>query len=142
MSDWVLAFLSVEGLTPHGYCLTWRPDIFWTMVASDAVIAMSYFSIPAVIIYFATQRRDLKFRWVLVLFGLFIVACGTTHVMGIVTLWIPAYGIEAASKALTAAVSLLTAILLWPLVPKALAIPSRSELEEAIAKYQSTCVLC
>lgn len=136
MSDWVLAFLSVEGLTPHGYCLTWRPDIFWTMVASDAVIAMSYFSIPAVIIYFATQRRDLKFRWVLVLFGLFIVACGTTHVMGIVTLWIPAYGIEAASKALTAAVSLLTAILLWPLVPKALAIPSRSELEEAIASLR------
>jgi PAS domain S-box-containing protein len=133
VSEFFDKFLSNDGFTPHGFCLTWRPDVFWTEVVADAAIALSYFSIPAALIYFSIYRRDLSFRWVLVLFGAFIVACGTTHVLSIWTLWVPDYGIEALVKSVTGVVSVATAAVLWPLMPRALAIPSRLELERAIS---------
>jgi hypothetical protein len=42
-------------------------------------------------------------------FVIFIVACATTHGLAILTLWVPAYGIEGLAKALTAVASIATA---------------------------------
>lgn len=77
------------------------------------------------------RRRDLVFRWMFVMFGIFILGCGTTHVMGIWTLWHPDYAVDGLVKALTALVSIATAIMLWPLVPQALALPSPGQLAQA-----------
>lgn len=129
MYGWVWDFLSTEGFQPRGYCLLWRPEVFWLHIVADALIALSYFSIPAALIYFAQRRRDLVYRWVLYLFGTFIVSCGITHVFGIWTMWVPDYGVEGLVKAATAIVSLVTAAALWPLMPRLLAIPSREALE-------------
>jgi signal transduction histidine kinase len=60
-------------------------------------------------------------------------ACGFTHVLSIVTLWVPIYGIEGIVKALTAMASIITAATLWPLLPKMLALPSPSQLRAAEA---------
>ena len=124
----VAAFFDRKGFMPHGMCLLWRPDSLWTHIVSDALFALAYFSIPAAIIHFARQRRNFPYVWVLYLFGAFIVWCGITHLASIMTFWIPAYGVEAAAKVVTAAVSVTTAIMLWPLMPKALRIPSIGEL--------------
>jgi two-component system, sensor histidine kinase and response regulator len=107
------------------------PAVFWLNLLSDAVIALSYYSIPFILLYFAMRRRDLVFRWMFVMFGIFILGCGTTHVMGIWTLWNPDYGVDGLVKALTALVSIATAIMLWPLVPQALALPSPGQLARA-----------
>jgi PAS domain S-box-containing protein len=131
MSSLLAGFFDTEGFMPHGYCLMWRPAVFWLNLISDAVIATSYYSIPFILLYFAVRRRDLVFRWMFVMFGVFILGCGTTHVMGIWTLWNPDYGVDGLVKALTAAVSIVTAIMLWPLVPQALALPSPSQLTQA-----------
>jgi heme/copper-type cytochrome/quinol oxidase subunit 4 len=72
---------------PHGYCLLWLPWLVWTHVISDAVIAVAYFSIPIALAYFMRKRPDVEFGWVIWLFALFIVACGTTHAMSIWVLW-------------------------------------------------------
>ena len=130
MQGWIWNFLSTEGFQPHGTCLLWRPDVFWAHLVSDAIIALSYFSIPLAIVYFAIRRPDISYGWILYLFGTFIVACGITHIFGIWTLWVPDYGLEAAAKVATAAVSLMTAGALWPLMPKLLALPSPRQLEE------------
>ena len=61
-------------------------------------------------------------------FAAFILACGATHLFSIWTLWIPSYGTEAMVKVICAAVSVVTAVSLWPLLPRALAIPSIEEL--------------
>src|SRR6266852_444537 len=106
---WLSAFLASDGLTPHGFCLLWRPELVWLHVYADAVIAASYFSIPFVILLFALRRADFGFRWVAILFCLFIVTCGITHLFGILTLWTPAYGAEAVAKLVNATVSLVTA---------------------------------
>jgi len=122
LANW--EFLSTEGFQPHGMCLLWRPDIFWAHLGADFVIALSYFSIPLAIVYVAYRRPDVEHGWLLYLFGGFIVACGITHVFGIWTMFVPDYGIEAVLKLATAAISSATAVALWPLMPRILAVPS------------------
>lgn len=135
--DLLTSFLAREGFLPHGYCFTWTPALLWSMVTADAVIALSYFSIPAVIVSFYAKRPDLQYRGVASLFGLFIMACGITHVMAIWTIWVPDYGVEALTKVVTAVVSLVTAAALWPLLPKALKIPSVQQLQQLVGSLEA-----
>ncbi len=64
------------------------------------------------------------------LFGAFIFSCGLTHIMSVVTLWDPHYGLEALILMITGIVSLMTAILIWPLLPYIFKIPSPWLLEK------------
>jgi PAS domain S-box-containing protein len=120
---------------PHGMCLAWDPGTVATMAVSDSLIALSYFALPVAIWVFASRRQDLlrEHRRVAALFVLFIAACGTTHVLDVVTLWAPIYGVMVAVKLVTAAASVATALFVWPLLPKLLALPSRADLERANA---------
>ncbi len=137
IGDWLL---DPAGLTPHGFCLTWAPGLLWLHAASDAVVALAYFSIPLALVRFVLQRRDLAYHWIAYLFGGFILACGMTHVMAIYTLWVPAYGVEGLIKLATAVLSIATASILWPLVPRLVALPSPSSLRELNAKLSDTVV--
>ena len=120
-----------SGLLPHGYCLAGRPELIWTHVVSDALIGIAYFSIPIPIDSFLTRRRDMVFSSLIWLFAAFIMCCGLTHFMSIWTLWHPDYGAEALLKALTAIVPVLTAVAIWPLIPRAFALPSPTQLQAA-----------
>jgi signal transduction histidine kinase len=133
MGSWMNFFNSAE-LTPHGVCLLWRPDLLWLHVLSDSAIAFAYYSIPLAIAFFVWRRKDLAFSWVFVLFAVFILACGTTHWFEVWTLWHPDYAVQGLIKAATAVSSALTALLLWPLIPQALALPSPSALRSANAE--------
>jgi signal transduction histidine kinase/CheY-like chemotaxis protein len=115
-------------LTPHGVCLLWRPELIWLHVFSDLVIGLAYYSIPLALAYFVSKRADIVFGWIFWLFAIFILACGTTHWFEIWTLWRPDYAAQGLLKFATAGVSLVTAFLLWPLVPQALALPSPAQL--------------
>jgi two-component sensor histidine kinase len=127
-------FFETRALNPHGICLLWRPELIWTHAVSDAFIALAYFSIPLALAAFLHYRRDVRFSWAVWMFVAFIMLCGVTHVMMIVTLWTPIYGVEALIKAATATVSLVTAVALWPLLPKAIALPSTAALEASLAE--------
>lgn len=130
--DFISSFFGRGGYLPHGVCLSWSPAMLGTMVVSGLLIAASYFSIPLALAYY-TRRRNLgPYRWVAVLFGLFIAACGVTHVLDVWTLWVPDYGVQVVGKAITALLSLATATLLWPLMPRLLAIPSVGQLQQAV----------
>ncbi|MGE3936892.1 MAG: sensor histidine kinase [Rhodospirillaceae bacterium] len=116
---------------PHGICLSWEPALIWLHVGSDSLIALAYFSIPAALFYFASRRPDLANRRIIMLFVAFIAACGTTHLVGVWTLWYPDYVADGLIKAATAAVSITTAVILWLGMPQALTLPSGRMLEEA-----------
>jgi PAS domain S-box-containing protein len=120
--------------------LLWRPDLVAMHALSDGVIAASYFSIPMALAVFVRRRVDLEYKWIFWLFAAFIVACGTTHLVGLATLWQPAYGLQGLIKIATAGVSVTTAFLLWPLIPKALALPSPSALREANAELEKAVI--
>src|SRR5512134_3062322 len=140
--DQLESFLGREGFMPHGYCITWRPEVLWSMVGGDAVIAAAYFSIPLAILSFVRRRpdsgvADAGLNWVPWLFSAFIFWCGLTHVMGIWTIWQPDYGAQALVKVATAGISIVTAIGLWPLIPRALKIPSVGQLQSAIQQLEA-----
>ncbi|RYI36278.1 MAG: PAS domain S-box protein [Acetobacteraceae bacterium] len=130
-------FFDTEALAPHGVCLLWRPELMWLHLISDALTGLAYWSIPIVLMIIALRRRDLIFPWAIELFAVFILACGATHFMSIWTLWNPDYGIQGAVKAVTAVVSVATAIALWPLLPRVLALPSAATLAAANAALSS-----
>jgi len=116
---------------PHGYCYQWNAGLVWLHVISDVVIAVAYFTIPLTLMFFIRKRRDLPFSWMFALFGLFIIACGTTHIMEIWNLWHAEYWIAGIAKAITAIASVGTAILLVMLMPQALALPTTNQWMKA-----------
>lgn len=129
--DAIATWFTSAGFMPHGYCLQWSPGLIWTYVGSDAVIALSYYSIPIALWTFARRRVELPFSWLFLMFALFILACGTTHLIGILDIWQPVYWLDAGVKSITAIASIATAVIIWPLIPKALALPSPKQLEAA-----------
>ncbi|MBX9749230.1 MAG: PAS domain-containing protein [Roseococcus sp.] len=127
----LLSWFEPSAFTPHGFCLLWDPGLIWLHLVSDVLIALSYFSIPLAIMAFVQRRRDFTYRGMAWLFAGFILFCGTTHLFSAWTLWYPHYWLEGALKAATAAISVATAVLLWPLIPKALALPSPAAMRAA-----------
>ena len=121
--------VSTSSFMPHGACYLWLPSILWLQIISDTIIALAYFSIPFALLYFVHKRTDLVYRWVFVLFGIFILLCGTTHLMSIWTIWYPDYWLDGLIKFATALVSIATALLIWPLIPKLLELPSPQALK-------------
>lgn len=114
---------------PHGQCFLWQSSVLWLHVGSDVFIASAYYIISISLFFFLHKRADIPFKWMFVLFGLFIFACGTTHVMAVWTIWSPAYWAEGWVKFITAGLSFSTGMLLIPLIPKAMALRSPTELE-------------
>jgi PAS domain S-box-containing protein len=122
---------------PHGHCYLWQPGLVWLHLLSDSLTALAYYSIPVTLVYFVHKRQDLPFDWIFWLFSAFILACGTTHIMDVWTLWHPDYWLSGLIKAITAIVSLATAVLLVQLIPKALALPSPAQLEQEIRERKT-----
>jgi hypothetical protein len=110
----------------HGYCLLWKPWLVTLHAGSDILIFLAYFAIPVAIWIFLRRRKDLELKTLAILFAAFIFLCGLTHIIQMLTLWWPIYETQGFVKAATAIVSVLTAILVFPLIPKALAIPARA----------------
>lgn len=113
----------------HGYCLLWKPWLVALHGVSDVLIAMSYWAIPFAIFIFLRRRPNLEMKNLAWLFVGFITLCGMTHIVGLITLWTPIYETEGWIKVITAILSVTTAIAIFPLIPKALAIPSPTELQ-------------
>jgi signal transduction histidine kinase len=119
---------------PHGGCYFWRPELLWLHVSSDSLIFLSYLLIPLSLVNLVRKRKDLEFNWMFVMFGVFILACGATHFMSIWNIWHSAYRFDGLVKAITALASVPTALLLFRLVPHAVALPSAEDLRREIDK--------
>jgi light-regulated signal transduction histidine kinase (bacteriophytochrome) len=126
-----MAWFDSEQFLPHGHCFMWSPGVLWMHVVSDILIAMAYFAIPFVLFYITRRRRDLPFDWLVVCFGVFIIACGLTHLMDVWNIWHTQYWLEGFLKVLTAIASVPTAILLWRSLTGILLLPSRRQLRDA-----------
>ena len=119
------------GLAPHGFCLLWQPGLIWAHMLADSLVGLSYAAIPLVLLQVARRRPDLVHRPVLIMFAAFILLCGAGHWMDLLTLWVPAYGAQAVVKAATALASVATALALWKLRPRILALPSPRQMRRA-----------
>jgi diguanylate cyclase (GGDEF)-like protein/PAS domain S-box-containing protein len=104
---------------PHGFCYMWDKQLLALNITSDAIIFLSYVAIASILTWIAySNRREIPFGWMFGAFGIFIVACGFTHLMDIIVLWHPYYWLMADAKLITAVASATTACLLPPLAPR------------------------
>lgn len=129
MRDIITKLLFPDTYIPHGHCYLWQPSLMWLHIISDAFIALAYYSIPIILLYFVYKRQNMPFKGIFILFSAFILSCGTTHIVSVWTLWTPVYWLSGAIKAFTALISAYTAVALVPLIPQALSLPSPVELE-------------
>jgi PAS domain S-box-containing protein len=136
MPEFLTNLLQSGPFIPHGHCYLWNTALVWLHLLSDSMIALAYFSIPLTLLYFVKNRKDLPFERIFLLFSAFIIACGITHLMEVWTLWHPTYWLSGTIKAITAIISLFTAMTMVPLVPQALALPSPGQMEETNQELQ------
>jgi PAS domain S-box-containing protein len=132
MFDFLTRLFDTSDFSPRWHCGIWTPGHGWLHILSDLGVWSAYVAIPCVIGYFVVRRRDVPFRTVFLLFGAFILACGTTHLMEAIIFWWPAYRLAGLVKLATAVISWATVVALVPIVPKALAMRSADELKREI----------
>ena len=116
---------------PHGHCYLWQTPLVWLHAIADLLIAGAYFSIPITLFYFVSKQQDSPFEKIIILFSLFILSCGTTHIMSIWTLWVPNYWVEGGVKAITALISVYAALELIKFFPYALSWTEPQALAQA-----------
>ena len=125
---------------PHIFCYLRNPALIWTHVISDTLIGLAYFAISVTLAYLIYRaRRDIPFHWMVLAFGLFIIACGGTHFVEAVTVWVPVYVFSAALKVFTALASVTTAVVLPFTVPRMLALVQHANFsQEATARLRAS----
>jgi two-component system, sensor histidine kinase and response regulator len=129
-ADHHLRLLFSSGFLPHGDCFLWKPSLLWLHGLSDGLIALAYYAISLELLYVVRRGRYPRLRLIYSLFAAFIFACGTTHLMDVWTLWHPDYWLSGEVKALTAILSVITAIVLTWVIPVAVGMRTPAELEQ------------
>ncbi len=115
---------------PRQQCMYHETGLIGLHIASDFLIAMAYFSIPVALLFLVRKRKDITFNWIFLLFALFIILCGTTHVFSVISMWAPVYRLDGIIKMVTALASVGTGIFLWRMMPFVLSLPSLAELKQ------------
>src|SRR5262249_31997480 len=137
MFDFFSKLLDTSGFPPRWYCGSWSGGHGWLHILSDLGVWSAYLAIPCVLGYFVILKKDMPFRTIFWLFGAFILACGTTHLMEAIIFWWPAYRLAGLIKLCTALVSWATVMALVPATPRALAMRTPEELEREIAERKA-----
>ena len=104
---------SSPSLMPHAVCWREDPRLIWTMVVTNSVTFLSYSTICIALIYLARKTHRVIARdWAffLVGFALFIVACGSTHLLDVITTWVPVFWVDAWTNIITAILSAYVAV--------------------------------
>jgi signal transduction histidine kinase len=131
--------LEMSTFLPHAACLLWKPELIWLNAVSDAMLACAFFAITFVLWLFAWRRHHeilVVFRVIFWGFGLFAAMCGTDRLLEILTLWDPAYGLEAAVKGVLAPISAIITAGLLLLLPRFMVMPTRVQLLRAYAALE------
>ena len=128
MSDVLTWLFDVDGFSPHGFCLAWNPAVLVAQVSADTAIAVSYLSVAVTIATFARLRGDLVFPWIFRMIAIVFALCGIVHLSDLAIIWLPVYDVQTVLKIGAGLSSVATAIGLWWLLPRALALPSPAAL--------------
>jgi two-component system cell cycle sensor histidine kinase/response regulator CckA len=117
---------------PHFYCYLGSSSLAWTHAIADTLIGVAYVAISATLAYLIYRgRSELPFHGFVFAFAVFIVACGSSHLMEAITVWIPVYVLSAAIKVVTALASIATAVMLPFVVPDVLLLLQTARTSEA-----------
>lgn len=143
--DWLEWLFDIRGFPARWHCGYWPAGLGWTHIVSDLLICAAYLAIPVSLAVVVLRRHDAPYPGLLILFASFILCCGGTHLVEAVIFYQPIYRFGAALKALTAGVSLLTAIVLIRAMPAILGAPAvlreRDALKGTLDSERQTAVM-
>jgi signal transduction histidine kinase len=113
----------------------WSSFHGWLYIISDLVIWLSYFMIPLILTYFYVRKKkeSLPFQSILLLFIVFILSCGLTHLIDALIFWWPVYKLSALIRLVTATVSLATVFALIRIAPRVMELKGPRIMEDMIA---------
>jgi signal transduction histidine kinase/CheY-like chemotaxis protein len=137
MLAFFLRLFDTSGFPPRWDCGTaWaqEPAVGWIHVGSDLAVFAAYTAIPLMLLYFVFHKRTGAFLPIFWLFAVFILACGTVHLVEATIFWQPWYRLSALVKLITAVASVATVLALVPQMPKFLSLRMPEELEHEIAE--------
>lgn len=100
-------------LMPHAVCWAAAPQLVWTMVVTNLITFLSYCSICVTLLFLGKRTGKVIARdWIyfLIGFALFIVACGSTHLLEVITTWNPIFWVDAWTNIITAVLSAYIAV--------------------------------
>jgi PAS domain S-box-containing protein len=129
MMNWLVELFPATSFLPHRFCIANSQVLLTISVISNLLIFIAYFSIPIALEYLRRKREEQEFKFILWLFAAFILACGTTHLIHVITYWQPWYWLEIIFDAITAIISIYTAIHIFPLLPHLLDLPNPEQLQ-------------
>src|SRR5690606_4062869 len=127
MKEFFNTIFSADRFMPHGHCYVWEPGILWSYAIATTIIALAYLSIPITLVYIFRRSDDFKFIWMMILFAIFILGCGVTHVFDVINIWKPLYYLDSGTRIITALASIGTAVVLVKVTPDILKIPSAKQ---------------
>lgn len=140
--DSLTRMFDTSGFVPRWSCGDWSQPLGWLHIVSDLLIFLAYFAIPIALAVVMIRRRDLPFGALIALFVAFILACGTTHLIEAIIFYRPIYRVAGVAKAVTAVVSVATAVVLIRALPSLLALPGLqnvvADLRAALAREEHT----
>lgn len=131
-STYFSGIFSTENWPARWTCGNWSQTEGWLYISSDLSIFLAYLSIPIMLLWFIRKIELGKLKWLVILFGSFILLCGFTHLIDVVLFWEPMYRLSGFAKLLTGIVSLATATVLGFVIPKALEYKSPEVLQAEI----------
>jgi len=132
IKEFFSAFWQTDNFPPRWYCGKWSDFHGWLYIISDVAIWAAYFTIPILLIHFIRRKKDIPFPKIFWLFGAFILACGTTHLIDAIIFWFPIYRISAFVRLLTAIVSWATIYSIYKILPEALSLKTPASLEREV----------
>lgn len=130
--DFFQNLLGIESWPARWQCGIWTPFHGWLYIISDIMIWLAYTAIPVAIGYFILKKRNLPYNKVFILFTLFILSCGFTHLIDALIFWFPVYRFAAIARFVTAVVSWLTVLSVFKMLPTLLNFKSTKDLEKEI----------
>jgi signal transduction histidine kinase len=104
-----------NSLMPHAVCWAADPRLIWTMVVTNFVTFLSYLSLAGTLLYLSRKTGRVIARdwgYFVVGFALFILACGSTHLLEVITTWTPIFWVDAWTNIITALLSAYVAVML------------------------------
>jgi signal transduction histidine kinase len=114
---------------PHGHCYQWQPDLVALHVLSDVLTGAAYLFI-SLSLFVLVRRIRLPFGGMILSFGVFIGACGLTHLMEVWNVWNSAYWLAGGVKGVTAVASVATGLYLLPLRRQVAEVVASARLSE------------
>jgi len=105
-SDWM----------PHRYCVLGNPWLVWPQVIADAIIALSFITMPFAIAQFVNKNHEklvaagIGFVRLFALLELFMFCCGVRHLVQVYTMFVGAYVLDEMVTLVTACFALPTAV--------------------------------